>query len=151
MLVESDVVDTVCGHLSSLGYTIHQRLPPTKQGVDIIASRPEHPKELWIESEGETSEREGSKRFGVPFDSAQVNIHVAEAVYTAVKHLANIPSGKDRTICIALPSNELHRKYADAVSPVLTRLGIVILWVHKDKSVTITPESSLSKAGNTNT
>ncbi len=143
MLVESDVVDAVCNHISNLGYTIHQQLPPTKQGVDIIASRAETPQDLWIEAKGETSERKSSKRYGQPFDSAQVNIHVAEAVYTAIKHLAAIPAGSDRTVCIALPSNELHHRYADAVSPVLFKLGVVILWVKQDGSVTVQPQGAL--------
>ena len=147
MLVESDVVDAVCVHLVAMGYTIQQRLPPTKQGVDIIALRPDSPRELWVEAKGETSERKTSARYGVPFDSAQVNIHVAEAVYTAIKHLASIPSGTDRAISIALPSNELHRKYAGAVSPVLARLGVPIFWVQPDNSVKLSPEGFLHRPG----
>jgi hypothetical protein len=143
MLVESDVVDAVCTHIAMLGYSIQQRLPPTKKGVDIIATRAWAPQELWIEAKGETSELMSSRRYGKPFDSAQVNIHVAEAVYTAIKHLSAIPTGQSRLICIALPSNALHRKYAEAVSPTLMRLRIPIFWVDANKSVTISPTKAL--------
>lgn len=140
MLVESDVVDAVCAFITTLGYTVHQRLSPKMKGVDIIATRPYSPRELWVEAKGETSELESSKRFGKPFDSAQVNIHVAEAIYTALKHLASTAAAQDRLIGIALPSNELHHRYADAVSAVLLRLGIVIFWVRADKLVIVSPE-----------
>lgn len=142
MLVESDVVDAVCLYVSNLGYMIQQRLPPTKQGVDIIATRENPPREVWIEAKGETSERKTSERYGEPFDSAQVNIHVAEAVYTALKHLSAPRPGKDRAVCIALPSNALHHRYASAVTPVLLNLGVILFWVKQDKTVTVQPEGA---------
>ena len=151
MLVESDVVESVCNYLGRLGYEICQRLPPTKRGVDIIASRPHKPQELWIEAKGETSERESSKRYGEPFDSAQVHIHVAEAVYTAIKHLAAIPAAVDRAVAIALPDNDLHKRYAGNVMPILLKLGIVILWVGQDKSVAVYPEEAIPPSPTTRT
>jgi len=151
MLVDSDIVDAVCSYISALGYQIHQRLPPTKQGVDIIASRPHKPQELWIEAKGETSERKSSKRYGEPFDSAQVSIHVAEAVYSAIKHLAATPAGTDRAVGIALPANDLHIRYAGAVMPVLLKLGLIVLWVRQDKSVTVHPEGAIPPTAITTT
>lgn len=144
LLFESDVVDAVCKYSLSMGYEIIQYLGPKQKGVDIILRRPEHPRELWIEAKGETSEREGTSRYGRPFDSAQVHIHVAEAFYTAAEHLATIPAKTDRLVGIALPSNELHRRYAGKISPILTRLGIVDLWVDSDKTVTAVPADALS-------
>lgn len=52
-------------------------LPPKKRGIDVIALRQEPvPIELVVEAKGETSERKGSQRYGNPFDSAQVKIHI---------------------------------------------------------------------------
>ena len=144
MLIESDVVGAVCGFLSERGYAITQQLGPTQHGVDIIATRRDpEPRELWVEAKGETSERLGSQRYGKPFDSAQVGIHVAEAFYTAAKHVATANDASARVIAIALPGNELQRRYVAPIAPILARLGVVLLWVAPDKTVTVEPESAI--------
>jgi hypothetical protein len=147
MLIESQVVDAVCRLLSEKGFAIVQRLPPTKHGVDIIArSANQPPTELWVEAKGATSERKGSKRFGKPFDSAQVNIHVAEAFYTAAKHVKTPVEHGRRIVAIALPSDVLHRRYVAPIQPALDALSIGVLWVEPDDSVKPSPEGFLPTA-----
>lgn len=147
MLMESQVIEAVCRLLSTRGFSIVQRLPPTRHGVDIIARLAgQPPTELWVEAKGATSERIGSKRYGKPFDSAQVNIHVAEAFYTAAKHVKTPVEQGRRLVAIALPSDDLHRRYIAPIQPALDELSIGVLWVEPDHSVKPIPEGFLPTA-----
>jgi hypothetical protein len=81
MLTENDVVESMCGYLEDAGYRILKRCNTAEKGIDIVALLPDVSRRLLIEAKGETSAREGSKRYGRPFDGAQVRVHVAEAFY----------------------------------------------------------------------
>ena len=136
MLFETDVIDAVCGNLKAHGFTILQRLSPTEHGIDVIAKRGEpSPFELSIEAKGGTSERKGSQRYGKPFDSAQVKIHVAESFYTAAQLLSAERNHISRRVGIALPQDPLHQRYVVSVQPALTALGVGVFWVTSDKRV----------------
>lgn len=88
MLTENQVIAFVCRHLRSLGYEVTQELNTTQRGRDIVAKTAgAAPTELQIEAKGATSDRQGSARFGRPFDSAQVRDHVANAFYGAARML----------------------------------------------------------------
>jgi hypothetical protein len=67
-----------------------------------------------------------------PFTTAQVRVHVGEAVLTALKVLA---TGTARA-AVAFPDTPRHRAQAGPVESVLHRLGIEVYWVHEDGSVT---------------
>ncbi len=135
-LFESDVVDAVCHYLARYGFTIRQSLAPSQQGIDIIAIR-EGPvlTELVVEAKGETSERSGSHRYGQPFNSAQVKIHIAEAFYTAAALTFPPTPHQLRRVAVALPKNALHERYATRIQPALTALGIGVFWITPDKTV----------------
>jgi len=136
MLFETDVIDAVCVHLESHGFTILQRLSPTERGIDVIAKREEpSPFELSIEAKGETSERKGSQRYGKPFDSAQVKIHVAEAFYTAAQLLSSEGNHTLSRVGIALPQNPLHQRYVTSIQGTLVALRVGVFWVTHDKRV----------------
>ncbi len=138
MLYESDVIDAVCRHLAGHGFTILQRLSTTQHGIDIIASREEpSPMELSIEAKGETSERKESQRFGKPFDSAQVKIHVAEAIYAAAALISSPQVHPYRRVAVAFPQDPLHQRYAASVQPALTALTVGVFWVTDDKKVSL--------------
>ena len=81
MLTENDVVDAVCEHLIQNGFTIQNQLTTRERGIDIVALNPATGAETLIEAKGETSSKGHTKRFGKPFHSAQVKVHVAEAFY----------------------------------------------------------------------
>ena len=138
LLLEFDVVNAVASELENRGYTISQRLQPTQRGHDIIArKRGPPPLTLYVEAKGETSSRVGSQRFGKPFDSAQTKIHVAEAFFTAAETLAQSPGHEEVKAGIALPNNELHRRYEAAIHQVLMSLGIAVFWVCRDTTVEV--------------
>lgn len=136
MLYEHDVIEAVCAELRRHGYQIEQALTTKQQGIDIIASRPDSPR-LFIEAKGETSSLESSKRYGQPFDSAQVHIHVAEALYTGAEILSKVGFANDVRVGIALPDNELHRRFEKAVHAAVAKLGIIVFWVRHDWAIEI--------------
>jgi hypothetical protein len=134
-LSENDVVDAVCSFLVASGYSIQQRRLTTETGDDVRAARSSTPALLLsIEAKGATSARATSVRFGKPFDSAQVRVHVAEAVFKAVQVLSR--PDEDAQAGIALPDNRLHRNLVATVQPILDELGVVLFWVGGDRTVT---------------
>lgn len=134
MIDENDVIDVVCSLLKNKGYDILQKLTTKQQGDDIIAYK--SGKRLFIEAKGETSSDKESKRFGKPFESSQVKVHVAEAVYKAIEVL-NRNNNKEERSGIALPDNKHHRQLIERVKGTLDILGIAVFWVSKNGSVLV--------------
>jgi hypothetical protein len=113
MLFESNVIDATCIKLESFGYTIEQKLTTSQHGDDIIAARSaDRPRKVFVEAKGETSSRQKSERYGTPFDSAQVGVHVAEAFYKAALVLSRkMDMDLEIVSAIALPSTKSHRNW----------------------------------------
>lgn len=133
MLNENDVVDAVCRYLKGAGYKILQRCPTTKQGIDIIAERPSEVGRLLVEAKGGTSAREGSARFGKPFNRSQVFDRVAKCLYTAAETYTGSTSGDG--VAMAFPDTRLFRDYLDRIKTVTDRLGFQVFLVSEDSSV----------------
>lgn len=137
MLTENDVVDAVCRFLEVHGYTIEQRLLTTQKGDDIVATRADGVR-LLVEAKGATSARDGSNRYGRPFESAAARVHVAEAVFKAAQVLSRAARV---SLCaraaIALPRNDVHRRLVDSVAPVLDDMGVAVFWVDADRQVAV--------------
>lgn len=145
MLLESDVINAVCKKLESHGYFIHQKLQTNQHGDDIIAEKIGlHPCKIFIEAKGETSSRKGSERYGKPFDSAQVRVHVAEAFYKSAQVLSReTDEGVEILSGIALPDTKLHRSCVKNIQPVLTSLQIIVFWVDESNNILITSTKQL--------
>lgn len=138
MLFESDVVNAVCTKLQALGYHIRQQLQTTEQGDDIIAVKQGTPiRELYVEAKGETSSRKGSARYGRPFDSAQIRVHVSEAFYKTAEVLSRNREDVEVRAGIALPDARVHRALVEKIASVLDQLGIAVFWVQRDGNVKI--------------
>ncbi len=135
-LNENDVVAAVCDYLESHGYTIHSTCTTKQTGEDIVASNASTGERLSVEAKGATSARERSARFGQPFDSAQIRVHVSEAVFKAVQVLSAATEGEPVTAGIALPATSYHQSMVGLVMPILERLGVRLFWVLSDGSVT---------------
>lgn len=146
LLKEYDVVKAVAVELENKGYHIDEMRKTTQKGDDIEASKMTGKKavKLYVEAKGETSSRTGSKRYGEIFDSAQSKIHVAEAFYRAVEVISRSPKKAERIISgIALPDNDLHKRYAKEIEPIIKKLGIVLFWVDQSKNVVVSINSDL--------
>ena len=138
MLFESDVVNAVCTELQARGYQIIQKLHTAEQGDDIIALKRTAPvRELHVEAKGETSSRKGSRRYGKPFSSAQIRVHVGQAFYKAAVVLATKGEGVEVRAGIALPNTKGHHSVVDKIAPVLNQLGIAVFWVQEGGEVQI--------------
>jgi len=138
MLFESDVVDAVCIELQSRGYHIQQKLKTNQRGDDIVAvKRTPHARELHIEAKGETSSRKASKRYGKPFDSAQIRVHVAEAFYKVAEILSRKSSDVEIRAGIALPASRKHRALVENIESALNQLNIAVFWVEEDGNVQV--------------
>ncbi len=136
MLLEFDVIDAVCAKLKAEGYQIHQQLQTSQHGDDIIAVKQMgFTRELHIEAKGETSSRKNSQRYGKPFESADMRIHVAEALYKVAEILSKRHDGIEIRVGIALPDSQIHRALVKKIEPVLNQLEVAFFWVQKDCTV----------------
>jgi hypothetical protein len=90
--------------------------------------------DFFIEAKGATSSKEGTNRFGKPFNSAQVKVHVAEAFFQAARVLPN-GSSNSRRVAIALPDTSLHRRYVGEIRHSIEQLSIEVLFVDENRAV----------------
>ncbi len=130
-LDENQVCEAVATWLKGRGFENLKVLHTTQKGIDIEARRGD---ETWlIEAKGGTSSVKTSPGFGKPYTATQVFDRVAKAWYTAGELRETHPIS---TILIAFPDTPLFRKYAGKIKTALSDLGLGILWVASDKSVT---------------
>lgn len=134
MLTENDVIELTCEKLIETGYEIVQQLHTTEHGIDIIAVKDN--RRLLIEAKGATSATIGTNRFGAEFTKNQVNHHVAMAFY-AVAKLITVEICSPNIYCIALPHNANHIDAIKAIDIAVERLGVKLIWVDEDGTVTI--------------
>ena len=134
MLTENEVIDAVCKFLTAKGFQIVQRRSTQEVGDDLVAerTRPEQLR-ISIEAKGETSARDTSPRFGSGFNTAQISVHVAEAVYRA---LAVLSWNESEHAGIALPVTAHHKRRIDSIRPLLKKLDVAIFWVNREGEVT---------------
>jgi hypothetical protein len=132
MLYEKQVVDGVCRFLKKNGFCITQCLATKAHGEDIKAMAPDGKTSITIEAKGATSSDPRSKRYGKAFNANQVRDHVANAVYSAAKHVST------QTLTgVAFPKNKAHIGYVGRIIPALKKLGIEVFWVEADKTVEV--------------
>ena len=130
ILDENDVVNDMKEFLKTQGYKIKNSCNTNQKGVDIVAEKGEQ--ELWVEAKGGTSSKKNSSRYGLPFTTNQVKVHVSRAVYQA---LSALDSDENPQSAIALPDDEKHRQEIDKVRKSLEKLGIVVYFVSKERGV----------------
>lgn len=130
ILDENDVVSNMIKFLENEGYKIVTRCNTNEKGVDIVAEKGD--KKLWVEAKGGTSSKKNSSRYGLPFTTNQVKVHVSRAVYQA---LSALDSDENPQSAIALPDDEKHRQEIEKVRKPLEKLGIVVYFVSKERGV----------------
>jgi Holliday junction resolvase-like predicted endonuclease len=132
LLYEGDVVDSVISYLKNEGYEILSHCYPHQKGYDIVAKK--DGKLLYVEAKGSTSSNPKSSRYKIGFNSTQMKVHVAEAIYKSMRTINEKP---DCDVGIALPSSDTHKKLVAHVLPSLKKLGIKIFWVDDIGRVTV--------------
>ncbi|RGI29678.1 restriction endonuclease [Melissococcus sp. OM08-11BH] len=130
ILDENDVVNDMKEFLKTQGYKIKNSCNTNQKGVDIVAEKGEQ--ELWVEAKGGTSSKKNSSRYGLPFTTNQVKVHVSRAIYQA---LSALDSEENPQSAIALPDDEKHRQEIEKVRKSLEKLGIDVYFVSKERGV----------------
>jgi fructose-specific component phosphotransferase system IIB-like protein len=125
LLTENDVVGLTSDELERRGWTVESRLSTTERGVDIRAVKGEI--RIFVEAKGEGSSKSTTARFGQSFNLGQVRTHVAVAILTALKVVAE----GHALAAIAVPDNAHHRQVLGQVVEPLRGLGVVIFWVSR--------------------
>ena len=133
---EVAVIDSLCEYLIADGWEILSRAAPYERGPGIAATR--RGVRLEIEARGAGSSKSHTARYGLPFTTAQVKLHVGQAVLKALQVVA----AGDACAAVAFPDGPDHRSEAGAVQPVLERIGIKVFWVSEDGTVTTDNHSS---------
>lgn len=129
MLIEPEVIQSVCEFLTSRGFSAIKFLCETERGIDIQALAPDGKQQITIEAKGETSSKSTTSRYGQPFNSGQVLDHVSKAFYCAARDCDKFLAG------IALPKNPSHLRGVRDIEATLERLQIEVFWVLPDRSV----------------
>jgi Holliday junction resolvase-like predicted endonuclease len=135
LLNENDVVDAVCHYLEASGWTILERHATTERGIDVVAERPDTRERAWVEAKGATSARADTARFDMGFTPTQVRHQVAFALYDAARRRDSAEREGAR-LFLALPDDRQFRKRAEDIRSALNTLGVALLWVHPDRTVT---------------
>jgi hypothetical protein len=91
--------------------------------------------ELRVEAKGETSSKDSTKRFGKPFNTAQVRDHVSNAFYCVASMIEPSTEQCRVRVAMALPGTQGHRKQVAAVREAATTLGIGVFWVAPDGTI----------------
>ncbi len=120
---ENDVIAAVVKFLGTEGWDVLQSLDTRQTGVDVVAIHRATSGRLHVEAKGATSSKSNTRRYGRPFTPSQVLDHVAKAFYAA----ACVP--EDSSSAVAVPLNDLQKKYMQPIRRSLKILGIAVFWV----------------------
>jgi hypothetical protein len=129
MLYEDHVVDAVCAHLETEGWTIKSRAYAHQRGDDIVATR--DGAILRVEAKGGGSSKEGTKRYGEPFKLGQCHTSACKASFRA---LGVVSAGEQAAV--AFPDTPNYRRVLGPVMPALIAQAITVYLVGEDRSVT---------------
>lgn len=135
-LTENEVVDAVCKWLepyNSPSYHIESRCNTNQTGNDIVAIRLSDNLCLHVEAKGATSSKSSSKRFGKPFNRAQIRVHIGQALRKAAEMLSQ--EHNSHRVAIALPDTSIQRDEIGKIKPMLDRWGIGVFWVERDGTI----------------
>ena len=108
---ENGTIQALEAHLATHEYVFESRCHTTQRGTDLVMTGPG--KRIVIEAKGNTSSREGSKRFKKPFTDSQCADHFSRAFYTACK-MRDAVEDKDKgtvRVAIGLGYSEFYAKY----------------------------------------
>jgi hypothetical protein len=128
MLTENHITQLLANHLISKGFVIKQQLTTRQKGVDLIAQCT-NGRMHYIEVKGETSARDGSARFGLPFKSSQIWSHVSVALLKTLSVINEFP-GEANHFGMAFPEN--HRELLMSIKPSLDKLGLTVYLISEN-------------------
>lgn len=89
-------------------------------------------KEIWIEAKGQTSSKEGSRRYGKEFSRSQKEDHLGRALLKCCQYISE---RSDLIVAVALPNDDVNSDLITRIGAVLQKLKIVSFLVGGDGSV----------------
>ncbi len=129
MLNENHITDILAIYLEKKNFKVLQKLNTGQKGVDLIVQDLEGFKH-YIEVKGETSSKENSNRFGLPFDGKQIWNHISVALMKTIKTIIDNGEGNFK-FGMAFPLN--HEPLLISMLPVLNKLELTIYIVSYDE------------------
>lgn len=125
---KNQVIEELKKYLLASGYTLISECSTIMQGIDLVMKRGNQ--ELWIEAKGETSSRQGSSRFQMPFTDTQCHVHYSRAFFKACEMRDKAKLTKQNVrIAIAFAHTKHYQKYFDRTNETRKELGIGLYWV----------------------
>lgn len=122
MLNFAAAIDAVCKHLEGRGFVVTKR----GEGVPNIEAN-KNGRNILVKTTGQTNPD------GDPFTDSQVKAHVERIVYDATTLIEKkTPTAE---VWIAVPADAGHTRRVLAIIASLRRLGIGVLWIDEDGSV----------------
>lgn len=129
MLNENDIIDILIEYYEGKGYSVDQRSNTSQKGIDIKFKKGE--KFIYVEAKGATSSKK-TVNYGKPFNSNQVNTHIAKAILQIVQIREQF---KNQSYIIALPNNEDHRFSIDPIKNFFREINVKVLLVTDNREV----------------
>lgn len=126
MITEDRLNELVATFLADCGWVGVRALKGRQPGVDVLGAHPDGQRQVEVESKGGTSGHPTSKKFGKPFNSADVSVNVSEAVFAALSYRER---SSHNTVLIALPDDAMNMERIAKVEGILRRLDIGLLAV----------------------
>ncbi len=131
-LGEMEVVEAVRSYLETKGFKINRVVRnTTERGADIVATSPSENVIIKVETKGQTSSDQGSKRFGKEFDKNQKE----DRLGALVKCLGYLDEGFGAGI--ALPEDDYNKRLVDGIKKSLGTLGLLVFFVSKNSGVSV--------------
>ena len=132
MITENDVVNAMVSFLKGKGYEITQALSTDEHRVDIIA-KSSTGINCFIEAKGGTSSKEGTNRYGKPFNKSQVFTHISVALTKSLQAIQN-HSQQNFFVGIALPKDQNHFSLIGSINKPLKQIGIKVYFVDETRT-----------------
>ena len=131
-LGEMEVVEAVRSYLETKSFKINRVVRnTTERGADIVATSPSENVIIKVETKGQTSSDQGSKRFGKEFDKNQKE----DRIGALVKCLGYLDEGFGAGI--ALPEDDYNKRLVDGIKKSLGTLGLLVFFVSKNSGVSV--------------
>ncbi len=133
MITENDVVERVTAYLIRRNWRIVSSASTSEHGPDIVA-RSDAGREIWVEAKGQTSSKEGTRRYGKEFNRNQKEDSLGRAL---LKCCQLVSERTDLVVALALPSDDVNSELISRISPALQRLRVISFLVNEDGVVEI--------------
>lgn len=127
MLNENHITDLLANYFVNLEYEVLGKLTTIEKGIDLIVKNKQG-QITYVEVKGETSARTTSRRYGLPFNKNQIDVHIGKALLATFRAINKFKDNENE-FAIAFPGNIGHEAVLKDIKYVLDKLNIKIYLV----------------------